>query len=56
MDDISEEEEQEEIEDAAEVNVDDESSEEEYREGGAQKFITPIEVEDHIRKLWTADG
>lgn len=29
-----------------------ESSEEEYQEGGSQKFITPIEVEDHIRKLW----
>lgn len=33
----------------------DEESEEEYKEGGAQKFITPIEVEDHMRKLWAAD-
>lgn len=28
------------------------SEEEEYKEGGAQKFITVIEIEDHIRKLW----
>ena len=32
--------------------ADSESSEEEYKEGGAQKYITPIEVQDHIKKLW----
>lgn len=52
MDDLLSQEDQEEIEEVGEV---DESSEEEYREGGAQKFITPIEVEDHMRKLWAAD-
>lgn len=31
------------------------SDEEEYKEGGPQKYITPIEVRDHIRKLWAAD-
>lgn len=30
----------------------DEESEEEYKEGGSQKYITPLEVEDHIKKLW----
>ena len=32
-----------------------ESSEEEYKEGGAQKYITPIEVQDHIKKLWNKE-
>lgn len=31
------------------------SSEEEYKEGGPQKYITPIEVQDHIRKLWSVE-
>lgn len=31
---------------------DEESSEEEYKEGTAQKYISPIEVEDHLKKLW----
>ena len=29
-----------------------ESSEEEYKEGTSQKYISPIEVEDHLKKLW----
>jgi len=33
-----------------------ESSEEEYKEGGAQKYISPIEVQDHIKRLWAKDG
>ena len=36
-------------------NDEDESSEEEYKEGGSQKYITPIEVEDHIKKLWNKE-
>ena len=33
-------------------NSDVESSEEEYKEGTSQKYISPIEVEDHLKKLW----
>lgn len=28
------------------------SDDEEYREGTAQQYITPLEVRDHIIKLW----
>ena len=31
------------------------SDDEEYREGTAQQYITPIEVRDHIRRLWTKE-
>ena len=34
----------------------DESSEEEYKEGGSQKYITPLEVEDHVRRLWGTES
>lgn len=38
------------------AGVDSESSEEEYKEGGSQKYISPIEVQDHIRKLWAKES
>ena len=50
------EEEEEEIKEEEDEEDDDESSEEEYKEGGSQKFITPIEVQDHIRKLWNKES
>lgn len=31
------------------------SDDEEYKEGSAQQFITPIEVRDHIEKLWNKE-
>ena len=31
------------------------SDDEEYKEGTAQQFITPIEVRDHIQKLWNKE-
>ena len=34
------------------ADSDEESSEEEYKEGGSQKFITPNDVEKHLKKLW----
>ena len=44
-------------EDTTVVNgIDSESSEEEYKEGGSQKYISPIEVQDHIKKMWAKEG
>jgi len=31
------------------------SDDEEYQEGTAQQYISPIEVQDHIRKLWAKE-
>ena len=31
------------------------SDDEEYREGTAQQFITPLEVKDHLEKLWSKE-
>ena len=45
----------EEMNDADEVDEKEESSEEEYKEGGSQKYISPIEVQDHIRRLWSKE-
>jgi hypothetical protein len=28
---------------------------EEFKEGGSQKYISPLEVMDHINKLWTKE-
>ena len=37
------------------ADSDEESSEEEYKEGGSQKFITPNDVEKHLKKLWESE-
>lgn len=29
---------------------------EEYKEGGQQKYISPVEVRDHINRLWRKEG
>lgn len=42
--------------DIDEVDEEDESSEEEYKEGGPQKYISPIEVQDHIKRLWAKNS
>ena len=41
--------------DPEEVDEVDEDSEEEYKEGGSQKYISPIEVRDHIERLWNKE-
>ena len=33
-----------------------EAMDEEYKEGGQQKFASPTEVKDHIEKLWKKEG
>ena len=37
------------------IDVEDEI-EEEFKEGSAQKYISPIEVREHIEKLWRKEG
>lgn len=32
------------------------SEDEEFKEGTPQKYITPIEVKDHLTKLWSKEG
>lgn len=32
------------------------SDDEEFKEGTPQKYITPIEVMDHLRKLWNKES
>lgn len=31
------------------------SEDEEFKEGTPQKYITPIEVQDHLKKLWAKE-
>lgn len=32
------------------------SDDEEFKEGTPQKYITPIEVKDHLAKMWSKEG
>ena len=32
-----------------------EGLDEEFKEGGQQKYISPLEVQDHIKKLWNRE-
>lgn len=34
----------------------DDGIEEEFKEGGSQKYISPQEVKDHLEKMWIKDG
>ena len=49
--------EEEEVENSEDDIVDVEDDiDEEFKEGGQQKYISPIEVKEHIEKLWRKEG